>query len=281
MSTAVQPVVHVIAVATCTMPELAYLLVSAQKVGITPELLGLGDARLSFYNREYSVKLEHVKKYIDTGLQQGFIKPNDLVVVVDAFDVIIHKDVRAILDGWKAVGSPPILFSAETKLMPGVQYLKQFNAANPDKRYRYLNSGTYMGVASQLQKLFITPQTQGKGDDQGMMQAAWAAHHSALGIKLDVDNHVFYIPIGDSWDDLMTKSPSAPIVHFAGPENRTKLKRYFQVMYPDALQPEVSTAYWLWSNPMAMNVTIVVLAVLVVAFVIATAVLASSQKKSM
>jgi hypothetical protein len=237
------PRVHVVAVATCTQPELAYLLISAHRAGVTPVLLGLGDARLSFVAREYSVKLEHVRKWLHHGLKvANTLEPHDLVVHVDAFDVVLQGGADAIRQGWQSAGSPPVLVSVEKTLFPRTDLRPVFDAANPDTPYRYLNSGTYMGTAQALLDLLQTPEAQGKGDDQGKLQAAWAAHRHRLGIQLDTKHRVFYVLMLDTLRQALAST--APIVHFNGRPSRAILKQYFQAKFPDALQPDVDTTFW-------------------------------------
>ncbi len=239
-----KPVVHVVTIATCTRPELAYLLVSADQHGITPILLALGDPRLSFYNREYSVKPHAVRQWLEKHLLTGTgnVHPSDLVVHVDAFDVIIQRNAEAIEAGWRAAGSPPILLSAEKNLTPRQNLRGKFDAATPRSPYRYPNAGTFMGTAQALLDFLSTPIMRATGDDQGMLQDAWEQYHDTMGIALDSARDVFHVTVWDEGTDLLAST--SPIMHFAGPGGRKPLVDFFKAKFPFLQQPQVDTTYW-------------------------------------
>lgn len=239
--------VHVVSVATCAMPELTYLLVSADRVGVTPKLLGLGDKRLTFLHRDYSAKPDIVRAWLRGALAAGTVQYNDLVVCVDAFDVVIKRGVEAIVQGWTSAGSPSVLFSAEKGLYPRLDLRAHFDAANPTAPYRYINAGTYMGTAAGVLHLLDTPEMQSTGeDDQGMMQAAWVNYHDLYPWVLDVHRHVFYVPVRDTLADVLTvaRTMPTPIFHFAGDKGRPMLQAAFLEWYPDSVQPNVDVRYW-------------------------------------
>jgi hypothetical protein len=236
-----------VAVSTAIRPELGYLLVSAAAHNLRPELLGLGDARLSFLHREYSVKLEHVRKWLLDNLATHIVRPTDLVMHVDAYDVVLRGGEGAILQAWTDAGQPPVLVSVEKNLFPRRDLRPWFDAA-ADKHgagspYRYINSGTYMGEAQALAQVLTMPEMQGTGDDQGMLQAAWKAARPGL-IALDYHRHVFHVPIQDTFAHAVASQ--SPVMHFAGTTSRPFLKPYFQRFFPTALQPEVQDdTHWL------------------------------------
>lgn len=241
-------VLHVLTIATSTRPELAFLLTSAAKHGITPVLLGMGNPRLSYLQRDYSLKIELFQSWIREKLGSGALSPRDLVVCTDAFDVVFIGGPDAIIGGWEAAGSPPILFSAEKNLWPQEHLRSHFDRAAAEfggsSPYRYINAGTYMGLAASLLAFWDRiPGPIKDADDQGLLQTVWANDGPAMGATLDYYRQVFYVPVFDGMDKIY--SSKAPIVHFAGGENFGRMGEFFRKKFPDALQPQYNSTYWL------------------------------------
>ena len=268
MATGKDPVLHVVCVATCTVPELAYLLISADRMGVRPVLLGLGDSRISFSKREYHVKLEHVRNFLRRGLADGSLGPDDLVLHVDAFDVLLRGTAADIVAGWRRAGSPPVLLSGERNLAPRMSKVLEpcFKAANPHSADKFINSGTYLGLAQHLHRFMSVDPMDRPGNDQFLMQQAWCNLVSQpqrpeggqgspwpvpqllpSDVRIGTKRSVFYIPLWDSWPVVLAdhaQATRAPVVHCAGPAARKTLAMLFAHMFPDALQPDVDPTYW-------------------------------------
>ena len=235
---------YALTVVTATRPEFAFLLTSASKHGITPIMLGMGNPRLSYLQRDYSLKIELVQDWIRKNLATGAVKPQDLVVVTDAYDVVMIGGPSEIIGGWKAAGAPPILLSAERNLWPLKNLKDQFDQAavkyGNSSPYRYINSGTYMGTAAALLAFLDT--IPFKGDDQAMLQTAWSNHGHAMGAAIDYHRRVFYVPVLDDME--LIKRNTTPIMHFAGADNFALMGKYFKYKFPEALQPQYNPMYW-------------------------------------
>jgi len=142
------------------------LVVSARAHGIDVVVLGAG--RTAYYPERLNFKIQVVRDYA------WAIGPEDIVMHVDAWDTLITADADAIVAAYTALerADPArfdgkVLFNAErggfwcwgypgdgectvayeTKLLPSYVH-------PPSSRFRYLNSGVYIGRASTIRALY-------------------------------------------------------------------------------------------------------------------------------
>lgn len=110
----------------------------------------MGDPRLTLeWPRRYDVETTTTRDWLERKLRSGVLKPNDMLVFIDAYDVLYNGGKRDILAGWRRAGSPDILFSAERFCWPDADLAARF-ASVSESPYKYLNSGTFMGTDGAL-----------------------------------------------------------------------------------------------------------------------------------
>lgn len=104
----------------------------------------------------FGSKLTLMHKFVS----QASVHPNDLVMFVDGYDVIINAPSHEIITAYEqAVGGQDLaLFSAEQSCWPDPTRAPEYDAKRHvhggSTPYKYLNSGTYMGPAAVLKFMF-------------------------------------------------------------------------------------------------------------------------------
>jgi hypothetical protein len=154
---------HVCTVATKQKQGLNQLLVSAQKQGIKIDVLGLG--------KPYS---GNAQKLI---FMQAYLKelpPDDVVLFVDGYDVLILANEKTIMDKFLTFNAPFVI-SAERNCYPYAHLASKYPES--PTLFRYMNTGTYIGYVSAIQKIIenllpIDP----KKDDQALCTLDYFVH---------------------------------------------------------------------------------------------------------
>lgn len=153
---AAEPIpLHICTVASRPKPGLQQLLLSAEKFGLRVEVLGMG---LPY--KKNGQKLLYVRDYLEN------IPDTDLVLFVDAYDVIFLADENIIKDKFYSFNSPFVI-SAETNCFP----FPELASAYPESPtlFKYLNSGTYMGYAGYIKFLLNEFPIEENKSDQGQL----------------------------------------------------------------------------------------------------------------
>ncbi len=128
---------------------------SCKYYGLKYKILGENsDIEFSFGNVE---KLFFLKKEI---LMRN---DNEIVLISDVFDVILMATAEEILKRFKEM-NVSILFSAEMVCWPDKSLLNKF--PNTDSKYKYLNSGGFIGKVKYLKEIFINNNFDNIYDDQ-------------------------------------------------------------------------------------------------------------------
>lgn len=128
---------HVVTVCSRMHRNLDKLITSAKKWGMDVTILGM--------DKPYpgsGTKLTYIREYLNT------LDESDLVLFVDAFDVIIIGDSKQIVDRFLSFKAP-LVISADTHCYPS-QYKTQYPES--EGSWRYINTGTYMGYVSAIKK---------------------------------------------------------------------------------------------------------------------------------
>lgn len=134
------PELHVCTVANYNAPLLKNFLSSAKKVGIEVDLLGWGK---TYYGHGWALQLyEH---YLHS------LPDEDLVLFVDSFDVFFLAGREEIVEKFLAM-KVPFFISTELNCAPDNDLKESYPEAH--NRYRFLNSGTYMGYVGEMKKIF-------------------------------------------------------------------------------------------------------------------------------
>ena len=122
---------HVCTVASRMHPNLEKLLVSCKKHGIQLEVLGM--------NKPYRCNMDKLRA-MKTYCHQ--LPDDDLVLFIDAFDVLILADKQEIVSRFLAL-DVPMLMSTEMNCWPS-KTTASFHPSTPSP-FKYINTGGYIG----------------------------------------------------------------------------------------------------------------------------------------
>lgn len=169
----------------------SYLLDTSNHFNIDIELIGIGHTFTTFKDRLYLLQ-----NYLTD------VDPNEIILVMDGYDTLFNNNIEYAIDTF-IFKNTRILISAERMFTYQYPiYLDNYNKIESD--YRYVNAGTFMGYASDinqmLTELFELPLSS--EIDQGLM-GAWL--HGILNqptkVQLDTNCDVFWVTSGD-WNKL-------------------------------------------------------------------------------
>lgn len=134
------PNFHICTFANYKHPNLEKLLWTCQKYGIELEILGQNQPWLG-----NGTKYIHLSEYLNT------LPETDIVLFVDAFDVIFIADKATILNKFLKM-NVPFLMGVEKNPFPRHLYGDQL----PDgpTPFKYINTGSYIGYVGFLKKWF-------------------------------------------------------------------------------------------------------------------------------
>lgn len=124
-------------------------------------------------------KINLIKNYIKD------IDDNDLLMFLDGYDVFIADNLETIRERFLGFEAR-ILFAAEDKLWPDDSIIDMWPASHT--KYRFLNSGTFIGEVGELKKLFHDPISDHE-DDQLYIQKKFLSGN--FDIALDYECYVF------------------------------------------------------------------------------------------
>lgn len=163
-------------------------------------------------------KINLVKEHLAT------LPENDVVLFVDAYDVFFTKDLQEIVKRWMDA-SVEILFAAEAECWPQESMASKHPEPNAFK-YKYLNSGTYIGRVGAL-KEFFAEQINDDDDDQLYMQRIWLNDTTAHSVGLDYEQYIFQTNEPEVWVDRELWNPvsfTVPCLYHGngGPEAKEK-----------------------------------------------------------
>ena len=112
-------------------------------------------------------------------------RDDDVVMFVDGYDVLINEEEKGILERYLSFHSK-VLFAAEKVCWPDRSLEPYF--PEPANGYRYLNSGCFIGVVSELKKI-VSDGIGDTDDDQLYFQKKFLSKN--FDIKLDHEGYVF------------------------------------------------------------------------------------------
>ena len=190
----VSPRLHVCTMASSRTKALNQLLHSGEFHSMPIKVLGLHEPF------SFGKKLKDVKKHLKT------IPDCDVVLFVDAYDVLITSSEQTILDTFFSMNAP-IIFSVETACHP-FPHLAPYYPTSPT-RFRYINTGGYIGYAKNLKEMFKEiGSIPNEIDDQGLISVYYLYNPDR--IKLDYFCQLFLslyqVNQGDLKLDLNRKS---------------------------------------------------------------------------
>lgn len=192
---------HIAAVATQDRPELSNLVNSAQVHGLVVDVLGMGDVYLG-----NSQKVAYFGEYTSN------LPSNDLVLLVDAYDVLLFSGANALKGNFAKSGCK-VLFAGETSSYPDLGIAPLYQDGNGDAgsagphKYLYLNSGVILGRAGDLCKMMATVSSYKSLylSDQRSFVRYYLTHRSS--VSLDHSGTLFATLHGVTEHSIVSKGP--------------------------------------------------------------------------
>lgn len=124
-------------------------------------------------------KLNELRKWIE----ESELPDSDVVLFVDAFDVFFYRDLRTIVGRYLGF-KREVVFAAEAWLWPD----KSLRFPPSHTKYRYLNSGTFIGRVGELKQILAEP-LENSDDDQLYLQKAFLS--GRFSACLDYEGYIF------------------------------------------------------------------------------------------
>ena len=171
---------HVYTVATRHGPELDALRASCHRKGLGLHVLGINNLWQGFGN-----KYLWTAEYLD--LQR--LPDDDVMVFVDAYDVLALADEREILEKFRASGAR-IIFTAEKTCYPDPELAERFPPSPTP--FRFLNSGGAIGHVSDIRAMIGAVGFQTTDDDQRAITRYFLDHPGT--VVLDTQC-AFFLPL--------------------------------------------------------------------------------------
>tara|TARA_B110000208_G_C11800352_1_gene441792 strand:+ start:301 stop:2442 length:2142 start_codon:yes stop_codon:yes gene_type:complete len=177
--------IQCVSVGTDLVDGLGRFIESCNIYGFPYKILGLNqnwegnDLR---YNTGGGHKINLLKKYLNTFQSED---DNRLILFTDSYDVVLSDNPYNIVNKFKTFDCD-ILFSAEPLLWPDNSLDKYFTS---DKKYKYLNSGGFMGSIRNIKEL-INNEVLNGSDDQLYYQLQYI-NNKSINIKLDFNCDIF------------------------------------------------------------------------------------------
>ena len=125
-------------------------------------------------------KVNLLREYINK------LPDNDVILFTDAYDVFYADNLETITERYLGFNCK-VLFSAEQYCWPDADLEHVFPDA-PTK-YRFLNSGTFIGEVGELKKMLATDSVDDDGDDQLYYQKLFLS--GKFDIQLDYEGYIF------------------------------------------------------------------------------------------
>lgn len=175
------------------------------------------------------------------------LNPRDIVLFTDAYDVFYADDLKTITERYLAMGSR-VVFSAEATCWPDADVAEQYPPS--DTKYRFLNSGTFIGEVQELKNI-LTPALAlpPNEDDQRFLTRQFLSGN--FDIRLDTDQYIFVVgetnvfkfgPHGQLCN-RETNSTSCIYHGAGGPETKAFVENLYKQFAPPtdfAYIPEIS-----------------------------------------
>ena len=185
------PMTHYLTMASHMTENLRNLQIMANLAGIYLEILGLGNEWLG-----YSDKLKQFSHHL---MNAPAIADDDVVVLIDAYDVQLFPAARRVGAILSQKATTPIVFCAENGVYPerasaglyrrGVRAESLWQSISLEQRF--LNSGCIVGRAGQMRAMLLEADAEGgafQNDQQFFVRFALA--HPAL-VSVDIEKNFF------------------------------------------------------------------------------------------
>jgi hypothetical protein len=158
-----RPKLHVCAVASKPKVGLDQLLHSCEKQGIKIDILGMGKPY-----RGNIDKLLHTRNYLNT------LPDEDVVLFVDAYDVLILADENTILDKFLDM-DVPFVISVERNCWPNPNLASKYPKGPTS--FCYINAGSYIGYVYNIKQILNElPTVKNNKSDQLLFTLNYFTH---------------------------------------------------------------------------------------------------------
>lgn len=206
-----------------------YVNTSARKCGI--DIVNVG-TNIEWEGTDMSalgggMKINLMKDYVE------HLHDNDIVLFTDAYDVFYADDLETITQRFLEFDKD-IVFSGELYCYPHDQLASEFPQA--PTRFKYINSGTYIGRVKELKKLYNHDQIEHWDDDQLYVHKCFL--YGDFDIAIDYECYIFQthfdgaIKLGDQINNPETNCCSC-IYHGNGGQNtKPKFLELYNQFYP-------------------------------------------------
>lgn len=159
-------------------------------------------------------KLDAFKKWFENANPD----PDEVIIFVDGYDVVQRRtDLDNFENEFMKFGVD-IVFSAETVCWPSAWMAHLFPPS--PTRYRWPNSGTFVGRAWAIKKMIEFDAYRLAYDDQGYIHDFFIRGADMCKMALDYNQVLFQTGTGVEWSEL--DNTQAWFVHFNGKSHLTK-----------------------------------------------------------
>ena len=216
-----------------------YVNTSARKYGI--DIVNVG-TNIEWQGTDMSalgggMKINLMKDYVKD------LHDDDIILFTDAYDVFYADDLETITERFLEFGKE-IVFSGELFCYPHEQLASEFPDAHT--RFKYINSGTYIGRVGELKKLYSHEEIEHWDDDQLYVHKCFL--YGDFDIAIDYECYIFQthfegtIKLGDQLNNPETRCCPC-IYHGNGGENtKAKFLRLYKAFH------EPTSAYFIPHN---------------------------------
>lgn len=221
-----EPVLHVFTAASHNKQQLKQLVNSCEKNGMEVDIAGIG---LPYKGN--GLKLIYLKQYLKK------IPDNDLVMLLDAYDVVVQADKATIIKKFLDIGADFVI-AAECHCSP-VPKLKKFYPESPTK-FKYINAGTHIGYAWFLKKLVQELSPIAYTSDQAQITRYFLKHKDLFFLDYQCEiffplsgvkkNEVEYDPVLNQVKNLVTGTIPC-VVHGCGKAQKAWYQQIYDQLY--------------------------------------------------
>ena len=169
---------------------------SARRVDIAVKMFGGGWQKWENFKTKLDILLEELPKYK---------KEYDLVLFTDARDVMYWRDKKSIIKTLRKFEDFKMIINAETNCYPNKD-LKEAQDKIESGKYRYLNSGMFVGEIDFVVDVLKKCKEDGLDDDQESFQNIYLEMPEY--IKLDSNCELFQV----MWDEEFGRSANFDII---------------------------------------------------------------------
>ncbi|MDB4435697.1 glycosyltransferase family 25 protein [bacterium] len=147
-------------------------------------------------------KVTIFREYLNT------LPDSDVVLFTDAYDVIYNADIQEITRRYLGF-KKKVVFSAEQYIWPDKSLADKFPQC--DTKYKYLNSGTFIGRVDELKRIVADSEIAEYEDDQLFYQKAFLS--GKYDIALDSECYIFQTHDTDTYFEYDQKKVFNPITN--------------------------------------------------------------------